>query len=121
MKAKRLEKYEVQHQTWGLHSLETLDGLPVLDSLGSVDFPARQLDVPVETKLTMRHRNACRTEMCFKHLAPQLLVTLARDCGVKLGELRMLQSTNAQWTSSRCCEKLPDGRLSTGPFRSNGV
>lgn len=110
MKAKRLEKYEVQRQTGGLHSLETLDGLPVLDSLGFVDFPARQLYVPVETKLTMRHRNARRTEMCFKHLAPQLLVTLAKDCRVmKLGELRMLQRTNAQWTSSRCCEKLPDG------------
>lgn len=97
MKAKRLEKYEVQHQTGGLRSLETLGGLPILDSLGFVDFPARQLDVPVETKLTMRYRNACRTEMCFKHLAPQLLVTLAKDCGVmKLGELRMLQRTNAQ-------------------------
>lgn len=110
MKAKRLEKYDVHHQTGGLRSLETLDGFPILDSLGFVDFPARQLDVPVETKLTMRHRNACRTEMCFKHLTPQGLVTLAKDHRVmKLSELRMLQRTNAQWTSSKCCEKLPDG------------
>lgn len=90
--------------------METLDGFPILDSLGFVDFPAKQLDVPVETKLTMRHRNAWRTEMCFKHLTPQGLVTLAKDHRVmKLSELRMLQRTNAQWTSSKCCEKLPDG------------
>lgn len=122
MKAKRLEKYEVHHQTGGLRSLETLNGLPILDPLGFMDFPERHLDVPVETKLTMRHRNACRTEMCFKRLTPQGLVTLAKDRRVmKPGELSMLQRTNAQWTSSKSCEKLPDGWLSTRPFRSNGV
>lgn len=80
---------------------------PNFGLLGFVGFPARKLDVPLETKLPPRHRNVCGTEMCFKWLGPQPLVTLAKDWGVvKQCELGI------------CIELMPNRTGTAGVVRS---
>lgn len=97
MKAKPTENTRAQHQTGDLAVWRHW----VVSNFGLFEFlglPARQLDVPVETKPDNEIQKCVQDRDVFQ--APCTSAASHPGQGlwgdVKLGELRMLQRTNAQ-------------------------